>query len=224
MVISIYERVSSVKQDTAAQHGELAAWVQQQEAKGEKVVWYADKQSGKTMRRPGFQRLETDIRAGKVKQVVVWRLDRLGRTMGGLTTFLEWLEKERIGFLSLKDGFDLSSASSRFTLNILASVAKFETEVRAERIAAGIAAKRARGETWGNGRPKGSYHKATAEVRKQVMRMKEQREKVAVIARVCKISRQTVYKVIMDAEVAAKAEISASCRGNLQGIHSRILS
>jgi DNA invertase Pin-like site-specific DNA recombinase len=74
----------------------------------------------------------------------------------------------------LKDGFDLSSASSRFTLNILASVAKFETEVRAERIAAGIAAKKARGETWNNGRPKGSNRKATPEVRRQVMRMKQQ--------------------------------------------------
>jgi DNA invertase Pin-like site-specific DNA recombinase len=199
MVIGIYERVSSVKQDTAAQHGELATWAQQQEAKGESIVWYTDKQSGKTMRRPGFQRLEADIRAGKIKQVVVWRLDRLGRTMGGLTTFLEHLEKEGIGFFSLKDGFDLSSASSRFTLNILASVAKFETEVRAERIAAGIAAKKARGESWGNGRPKGSSHKATPEVRRQITRMKQQGEKVAVIARVCKISRQTVYQVLMDA-------------------------
>jgi hypothetical protein len=54
MVIAIYERVSSVKQDTAAQHGELAVWAQQQEAKGERIVWYTDKQSGKSMRRPGL--------------------------------------------------------------------------------------------------------------------------------------------------------------------------
>jgi DNA invertase Pin-like site-specific DNA recombinase len=119
--------------------------------------------------------------------------------MGGLTTFLERLEQEGIGFFSLKDGFDLSSPASRFTLNVLASVAKFETEVRAERIAAGIAAKKARGESWANGRPKGSRHKATDEVRRQITRMKQQGEKVAVIARVFKISRQTVYQVLMDA-------------------------
>jgi DNA invertase Pin-like site-specific DNA recombinase len=63
MAIAIYERVSSVKQDTAAQHGELVMWADQQEAKGERIAWYSDKQSGKTMRRPGFQPLETDIRA-----------------------------------------------------------------------------------------------------------------------------------------------------------------
>jgi hypothetical protein len=55
MFIGIYERVSSVKQDTAAQHGELAMWAQQQEAKGERIVWYADKLSGKMMRRPSYQ-------------------------------------------------------------------------------------------------------------------------------------------------------------------------
>jgi DNA invertase Pin-like site-specific DNA recombinase len=194
--IAIYERVSTTKQDTAAQHADLELYANQQTQLGNSIQWYADKATGKTMKRPGFQKLEDDIRAGKVQRVVVWRLDRLGRTMGGLCTFLEDLEANGIGFFSLKDGFDLSSAASRFTLNILASVAKFETEIRSERIAAGIAAKKARGEKWGNGRPKGSAHKATPEVIVQVRRMKNEGEKVATIARVCKLSRQTVYDVL----------------------------
>jgi DNA invertase Pin-like site-specific DNA recombinase len=196
--IGIYERVSTSKQDTAAQHGELAAYASQQEQLGNVVVWYADKATGKNMNRPGFRKLEADLTAGKVDRLVCWRLDRLGRTVGGLCSFLETLQARGTGFLSLKDGFDLSSAASRFTLNILASVAAFETELRAERIQAGIAAKRARGEKWGNGRTKGSANKATPEVCEQVKRMKAEGSKVAAIARVCKISRQTVYVILAD--------------------------
>jgi DNA invertase Pin-like site-specific DNA recombinase len=77
-----------------------------------------------------------------------------------------------------------------------ASVAQYETEVRGERIKAGISANHARGEKWGNGRPKGSAHKATPEVVKQVQRTAAEGAKKAAIARVCKLSRQTVYSIL----------------------------
>src|SRR5689334_1959005 len=80
--VAVYARVSSRLHDTASQESDLRRW-----AKGrpEKVRWYRDKLADPTMERPGFSRLLADIRAGKVSDVVVWRLDRLGRTAKGLT-------------------------------------------------------------------------------------------------------------------------------------------
>jgi DNA invertase Pin-like site-specific DNA recombinase len=98
--------------------------------------------------------------------------------------------------VSLRDGIDLLTPAGRLIANVLASVSQYETEVRGERIRAGIDAKHARGETWGNGRPKGSAHKATPEVCEQVKRMVADGTKKAVIARVCKVSRQTVYTIL----------------------------
>ncbi|KKK97464.1 hypothetical protein LCGC14_2652480 [marine sediment metagenome] len=76
--IAIYLRVSSRQQDTRSQEPDLKRWV---EAYADAPVkWYRDKYSGKTMDRPGWNRLDTDMVAGKISKVVVWRLDRLGRT------------------------------------------------------------------------------------------------------------------------------------------------
>src|SRR5581483_2766908 len=102
-MIAIYERVSSKTQDLASQHGELEAW-----AKGKDgVQFYSDKFTGKTMERPGMTRLLADIRSGKVRTLVVWRLDRLGRTAKGLTALLDELTALRVNFVSLRDGIDL---------------------------------------------------------------------------------------------------------------------
>src|SRR5262249_23926352 len=96
-----------------------------------------------------------------VCKVVVWRLDRLGRTAKGLTALFEELVAMKVDFVSLEDGIDLRTPAGRLIANVLASVASYGTEIRAERIAAGIAAKRDRGEPWGNGRPKGTPNKLT---------------------------------------------------------------
>ena len=62
------------------------------------VKWYRDKASGKTMERPGWRKLDADIEAGKVAKVVVWRLDRLGRTASGLTTLFDSLRSRGISW------------------------------------------------------------------------------------------------------------------------------
>ena len=71
-------------------------------ADGQQVKWYRDKATGKNMDRPGWKRLEADIDAGKVSTVVVWRLDRLGRSASGLTLLFEKLTDRKIGLVSLK--------------------------------------------------------------------------------------------------------------------------
>jgi len=191
--IAICLRVSSRQQDTRSQEPDLKRWV---EAFADAPVkWYHEKFSGKTMDRPGWRRLETDMIAGMVSKIVVWRLDRLGRTAAGLTALFEDLQRRNIGFESLRDKVDLSTAAGRLMANVLASVAAYENEIRSERIRAGQAVALANGKRWG-GSPKGRRLKVTTEQIQAIHRLKGEGEKVAAIARTTGLSRPTVYSVL----------------------------
>jgi DNA invertase Pin-like site-specific DNA recombinase len=194
--IAIYVRVSSKNQDQRSQLPDLERWASTQE--GEEVVWYRDKATGKTMDRPAWNKLVKGIDAGSVSKVVVWRLDRLGRTAKGLTALFENLQDRKVGLFSLRDSLDLSTPAGRLMANVLASVAAYETEVRAERVQAGQAVARQHGKTWG-GSDKGRLITVTVEQRNQVLAMRG--EKVARIARTVGLSRPTIYRLLEQAEV-----------------------
>ena len=100
-----------------------------------------------------------------------------------------------MGLASLKEGLDLSTAAGRLMANVLASVAQFETEVRAERIIAGQAAARAQGKRWGGSRP-GVLRKVKREQVSTIVRMANDGEKVTAMALATGLSRQTVYRVL----------------------------
>ena len=189
---AIYIRVSSKQQDTASQEPEMKRW---QDANGGECVLYRDKFTGKTMDRPGWNKLMASVQAGKVDRVVCWRLDRLGRTAKGLTALFEELRERKVNLLSLKDGLDLSTAAGRLMANVLASVAQFETEVRAERVLAGQAVARAAGVKWG-GSARGRRIKVTDEQVTMIKRMKSEGTKIAAIARATSLSRPTVYALL----------------------------
>jgi DNA invertase Pin-like site-specific DNA recombinase len=121
--------VSSKQQDHASQLPDLERWVAAHDGA---VQWYRDKFTGKTMERPGMEKLLADLRAGLVERIVVWRLDRLGRTTRGLCQLFDELTEGKVDLVSLKDGFSLASPAGRLHARILASVAEYETEVRAE--------------------------------------------------------------------------------------------
>ena len=105
--IAVYPRVSTKAQDTKSQEPDLKRWV---EAFADlPVKWYPDKFTGKTMDRPGWNRLEADVKAGKVSKIVVWRLDRLGRTTAGLSALFEDLQRRKVGLVSMKEGLDLDT-------------------------------------------------------------------------------------------------------------------
>jgi DNA invertase Pin-like site-specific DNA recombinase len=195
MATALYARVSSNQQDTRSQEADLKAWAGQQEAKGETIAWYRDKASGTNFNRKDWQRLEADVNTGKVSRIVVWRLDRLGRTAGETITLLDHLDAKGIGFLSIRDGFDPSTPSGRLQRNILASVAQFETEVRRERQTAGIAAAKAAGKHWG-GRKVGTRISLTVEKELLAKKLKAEGQTVASIARNLGIARKTVYQAI----------------------------
>src|SRR4051812_24267009 len=149
MTIGIYLRVSSSTQDTRSQEPDLQTWAK---AQPDEVVWYRDRFTGTVMERPGLDRLLADARSGKINRVCVWRLDRLGRTAKGLLTLLDEFQTLGVGFVSLREGFDLSTPAGRLMAGVLASVAAYETEVRKERQLARIAKAKADGKKWG-GRP-----------------------------------------------------------------------
>lgn len=154
--VAIYIRVSSKQQDQRSQEPDLKHWIEGQE---EPVVWYRDKFTGRVMERPGMRKLMAEINAGRVSAVVVWRLDRLGRTAKGLTALFEDFRDRGVGLVSLKDGLDLSTPAGRLMANVLASVAAFETEIRAERVLAGQAAARAAGKEVGRLEEGAAHHR-----------------------------------------------------------------
>jgi DNA invertase Pin-like site-specific DNA recombinase len=190
--IGIYARVSSTTQDTKSQEPELERYAASRE---EKIVWYRDKFTGTTMNRPGWKKLEADIRSGKIGTIVVWRLDRLGRTAVELTALIAELVQRKVNLVSLKEGIDLSTPAGRMIANVLASIAQFETEVRRERQTAGIAAAKASGKRWG-GSIKGKRKKVTPTQEKMIRRMAEENEPITRIAEAVKLSRPTVYDVL----------------------------
>lgn len=188
--IAIYVRVSSKAQDQRSQISDLEKWASNQDGE---VVWYRDKFTGKTMDRPSWNKLVMAMESGNVSKVVVWRLDRLGRTAKGLTALFDDLTTRKIGLFSLRDSLDLSTPAGRLMANVLASVAAYETEVRAERVLAGQAAAREQGKTWGGSKP-GRQITVTDEQIAQVCSMRG--EKITKISRTVGLSRPTIYRLL----------------------------
>jgi DNA invertase Pin-like site-specific DNA recombinase len=190
--IAIYLRVSSKRQDTKSQLPDLKRWADSQD---DPIRWFEDKQSGTTMERPGWLKLEQSIRSGKISQVVVWRLDRLGRTASGLTALFDELRERKVNLVSIKDGLDLSTSAGRLMANVLASVAQYESEVRGERVRAGQAVAKANGKKWG-GSKAGVRKKVDRTKERLIKRMRDDGESVSAIARTLGLSRPTVYDVL----------------------------
>jgi DNA invertase Pin-like site-specific DNA recombinase len=174
---------------------DLKTWATQQQATGEVVEWYRDKATGTNYDRPGWQQLEAAINAGRISRLVVWRLDRLGRTAGETITLLDRLDKLDVCFVSLKEGIDSTTPAGRLLRNILASFAQFETEGRRERQMAGIAAAIAAGDSWG-GRKVGTRITLTEEKELLCQQLKRDGHKVAAIARNLGLARKTVYEAL----------------------------
>lgn len=190
--IAIYTRVSSKTQDTASQLPDLKKW----EAANGKAVWFTDKFTGKTMDRPGFAKLMAGVQAGTIKTVVVWRLDRLGRTASGLTTLFQDFIERGVNLVSIKDGLDLSTPAGRMMANVLASVAQFETEVRSERQMAGIEVAKAKGVKFGRPAGPGKRTKVTPEQIDMVRRLDSEGQTKVAIAKTTGLSRPTVYAIL----------------------------
>ena len=108
--------------------------------------------SGGNMERPAFKRLMADIEAGRIDCVVVYKVDRISRTLLDFARIMETLEKRGVSFVSVTQQFNTTSSMGRLTLNILLSFAQFEREIISERTRDKIAAARRKGK-WSGGKP-----------------------------------------------------------------------
>ena len=114
--------------------------------------------SGGTLERPGLQRLLADIDAGLVDQIVVYKVDRLTRSLSDFAKLVERLEAAGAVFVSVTQSFNTATSMGRLTLHMLLSFAQFEREVTAERIRDKVAASKRKG-LWMGGRVPLGYEK-----------------------------------------------------------------
>jgi DNA invertase Pin-like site-specific DNA recombinase len=115
--------------------------------------------SGGTLDRPDLQRLLSYIRAGKVDIVVVYKVDRLTRSLTDFAKLVELFDSQKVSFVSITQAFNTTSSMGRLTLNILLSFAQFEREVIGERVRDKIAASKAKGLWMGGNVPLGYVSK-----------------------------------------------------------------
>lgn len=193
-ITAVYVRVSSVQQKVNSQVDELKRWIEVHQPSN--VRWYKDKFTGTSMTRPSMDRLLDDLHNNKINTILIWRLDRLGRTASGLTKLFDDLRRYKCNLISIKDHLDLSIPAGRLNANIIASVAAYETEVRAERVKAGQQAAKARGKKWG-GSKKCRKKKTEAKV-KSVLALHRQGVSKAEISRTVGISIPTIYSIIRE--------------------------
>jgi DNA invertase Pin-like site-specific DNA recombinase len=101
--------------------------------------------SGGTMDRPALQRLLEDVRTGKIDVVVVYKVDRLTRSLADFAKIVEVFDAQGVSFVSVTQAFNTTTSMGRLTLNVLLSFAQFEREVTGERIRDKIAASKKKG-------------------------------------------------------------------------------
>lgn len=178
-----YARVSTTDQDLALQLDALT------QAGCTRI--FEEKASGSLDARPQLERMLDHLRAGDT--VVVWKLDRLGRSLRHLIDVVGDLERREVSFRSLTEGIDTSSAGGKLVFHLFGALAEFESALIRERTKAGLAAARARGRH--GGRPR----LMTAEKLEVARSMYASRKHtVAAIAATLGISRATVYRYLTE--------------------------
>ncbi|MBF0141626.1 MAG: recombinase family protein, partial [Magnetococcales bacterium] len=120
-----------------AQRESCEAYIASQKAEGWFLV--ADRYddggfSGGNLDRPALKRLMADVAAGKINQIVLYKLDRLTRSLMDFTKLVETFDKHNVTFASVTQQFSTTTSMGRLTLNMLLSFAQFEREISAERI------------------------------------------------------------------------------------------
>jgi DNA invertase Pin-like site-specific DNA recombinase len=149
--IAIYARVSTIDQNPDLQLAEIREYAGR---RGWTVAGeYLDLGvSGSKESRPELNRLVKDAHARRFDAVVVWKLDRLGRSLKHLVTMIEDFAAYGVSFVSLRDNLDLSTPTGRLMMHVIGAMAEFERELIRERVNAGIASAKRRGVRFG--RPK----------------------------------------------------------------------
>ncbi len=176
-----YARISTQDQNHDLQTDSL-------KAAGCKKV-FTDKVSGTISERPGLSKLKEQLRKGDT--LVIWRLDRLARSLRDLIEWVAYLEKEGIALKSLKENIDTSTPTGRLVFHIFGALSEFERSLIVERTQAGLTAARARGR-------KGGRPKALGKDKRELAIELYNQKKLTInqICEMMEISKPTLYKYI----------------------------
>ena len=175
-----YARVSTDDQNLALQQDALGA-------AGCQTI-YEENASGKSAIRPELENCLKALRPGDT--LVVWRLDRLGRSLGALVVIITGLDERGIGFESLTEKIDSNSAAGRLIFHVFAALVEFERNLIRERTVAGLTAARQRG------RIGGRKPKVNSKMIKKMKAMRAGGMAVSEIARTLAIARSTIYDAL----------------------------
>jgi DNA invertase Pin-like site-specific DNA recombinase len=149
--------------------------------------------SGKKFIRPGFDAMMNKLRENDI--VIIWRLDRLGRSLIHVLKIVEDFKSKGVNLISLKDNIDTRTATGRLLLGFMATLSEYELELLAERRMAGIDEARRRGVQLG--RRKGLSEEALKKVKLVKKLHKDQNYTVEQLLNILKISRKTYYKYLI---------------------------
>ena len=187
MRVAVYARVSTHDQQTLGMQVDvMAAYIKN---RGWLVAKTVEDIGSGARDRPGRESLLMAARRREIDVIVVWRLDRWGRSVADLMTTLHELTDLGIGFISLTEALDLTTPSGRAMAGMLAIFAEFEREILRERVRAGIAQARKEGRS--HGRPRTASLKA-----EEALRLKAERLSHSEIARRLGIGRTSVRRIL----------------------------
>lgn len=184
-----YARVSTKEQSLDLQKDALQ--------KAGCVDIYYEQMSGKTAQRPQLQEMIGKLRKGDV--VVVWKLDRLGRSLKDLVNMIATFQDLGVGFKSLQDSIDTTTPTGKLTFHLFAALAEFERDIISTRTKAGLEAARKRGRK--GGRPSGLSKKAQDKARLAESLYKEKERSIKEICDHLHISKPTLYRYLRSRNV-----------------------
>ena len=193
--VACYVRVSTVGQNEAGQRREIKRWLKGQGIESKRVDWFVDKSSGDNLDRPAFQKLQQATFMGEVDTVVVWKLDRLSRSIqDGINVLADWCDK-KLRVVSVTQQIDFNGTMGKMLAAIFLGMAEMEQETRRERQKAGIEAAKERGVYIG--RKPGTTKAKNAAKRASQLKVKGNTD--AEIARSMGVSRRTVQRYLRQA-------------------------
>lgn len=193
-MIAVYIRVSSTSQKSDSQKAEIRQWLKAHSIKPSSVQWFEDIETGTTLNRPAFQRLQAAIFNGEVKTVVVWKLDRLARKIrDGINTIADWCDKG-IRIVSVTQQIDLSGPTGHLLASLLFGIAEIELQHSKERQSAGIALAKK------NGVYTGRQTGTTISNPERAQELRDKKFKIHEIANSLNVSKRTVSRYLQNYE------------------------
>jgi DNA invertase Pin-like site-specific DNA recombinase len=196
--IFIYVRVSTDKQTTESQVGELLEYCQRRG--WEKPTIIADTAGGSTSCRNGLDELMTLVRRGKVDAVLAFKLDRLGRSLQHLVQIINEMMIHKVALIVPAQGIDTSNdnPAAKLQLSILGAVAEFEREVIKDRVNAGLTRAKQKGVKLGRRPTLGKHHDEALRLSGEGMSGRQ-------IARALRVPVGSVFHLLRQAKAAASA-------------------